>query len=211
MSTYSQNPSADTKMRSNVPTTNDGTLNTLGVGENNASAQIIRSLVQFDLSSIASNATINSATLSVFEQGTDLTDNTRSFDVFRTLRAWTETGATWNTYDGTNNWTTAGCGGAGTDYNSTSLGSVSLPNPPAAEGTQYDVTLNTALIKELIDGTMTNNGFILKMQTETNDLHNLYSREASGAQAGYKPVLTIDYTIPGGAIVATRALLGVGG
>ena len=62
-------------------------------------------VIRFTLPGVLAGATINSATLSLCI--TDRTAN-KTVDVHRVLRAWTETGATWNTYDGTNNWGTAG-------------------------------------------------------------------------------------------------------
>lgn len=65
-----------------------------------------RALLQFNLSAIPSTDTVVSAKLLMF-LGSGTTSNATSLSVYQLTRAWT-TGATWNTYDGTNSWTTPG-------------------------------------------------------------------------------------------------------
>ena len=112
MTTFSdQALTADTYIADDAPTTNHGTENGLYGGEWNGGAQVARTLLKSDLSSIPTSATVLSATLSLWVAA-DYADNTRTYRVFRQKRAWTEAGATWNKYDGTNDWQTAGGFGA---------------------------------------------------------------------------------------------------
>lgn len=64
-------------------TTNFGTETGRRIGEGNGSTNDLnRSLIKFDLSSIPSNATITSATLSLWTTN-DLADNDRTIRVYR--------------------------------------------------------------------------------------------------------------------------------
>jgi hypothetical protein len=191
MSTVTLNPSSDTFIDANSPTTNfDGNTN-IDVGEYNAGSERRRTLIKFDLSSIPAASVVNSATLRLYNTGTDLTDNSRTFDVYRVRRAWIAGQATWNVYTTGNSWTTAGCGDTTNDREGTALGSISCVNPPSA-GYQT-TTLTASSIQEMLNGgTFTNNGFVLIMQTENNDLQRFNAVET----ASNMPELIIDYTPP---------------
>ena len=68
-----------------------------------------RGVLSFDISAAAVSPAISSATLSVYSDGSGDTPGTSTFTAKRLTRTnWTEAGVTWNRYDGTNNWTTAG-------------------------------------------------------------------------------------------------------
>ncbi len=64
-------------------------------------------LLSFDLSALPSNATVSAATLTLRISNT----GPGSFPLYEALRPWTETGATWTTYDGTTPWASTGGGG----------------------------------------------------------------------------------------------------
>ena len=186
MASVTFNPTADAMILSDGTTTNYGTNTSLDVGEYNGGTSTRRSLLKFDLSSL-SGKVITSAVLRLYDSGTDYTDNTRTMYVNRMVRAWTEAGVTWNKYDGTNNWTAAGGFTNAADVEiSQSIGSISMPNPPAAG--YVEITLTTSEVQDWIDGTYSNNGLGLSMGTETNDMHNFTSRETAN-----KPELVIVY------------------
>ena len=69
----------------------------------------MRSIMNFDVSAVASR-TISAAELLRHKTGIADQANPWSADIKRCTRptTWTEAGITWNKYDGTNNWTTAG-------------------------------------------------------------------------------------------------------
>ncbi len=101
------------------------TANTGWIGERNDAAQIRRVLLKYAALSdgtIPPTATIISAKLFLYVNG-DYSSNARTLDVFRVLRAYNPAQATWNVYTTGNNWTTAGCGSAGNDYDNTVVGS----------------------------------------------------------------------------------------
>ena len=99
----------DAYLISNTPNSNTGTstdllTGTLFLGGNSI---YYRSLLRFDLSSIPSG--VSAATLTLTKAGSVLDSPPQTFACYRlTQTAWTETGVTWNRYDGTNTWTSAG-------------------------------------------------------------------------------------------------------
>jgi hypothetical protein len=192
--------SVDTFIDSSTPTTNYGTGVFMGVGEVNAATEITRSLIKWDLSSIPPSATITSATLSIYIQGNlGANANDRSVYAYRVLRAWTEAGATWNKYDGTNDWGTAGCSNTTSDREATDIGSAavakSLPN-----GTEIQISLTPSKVQEWISGALTNNGILLKDDVEVDEEYNYHTHE--GATANLRPKLVINYIVPGGVLTA---------
>ena len=190
MSQVTLNPTADTYLTALTPDTNNDAI-TFDVGEwNGGVGDVRRTLIKFDLSSIPNSSIITVATLRVYDTGSDLTSNTRTMFANRSKRAWTETGATWNKYDGTNNWATAGGGTNADDVELANIGSVSMPDPPVAQ--YYEISLAASKIQEWLSGIFTNNGLMLSMGTETDDLHRLDSSEGTN-----KPELVITYPTPG--------------
>lgn len=190
MASYSQNPSIDTYIANDAPTTNHGTEGSFFVGEWNGGSQVARSLVKFDLSSIPAGSLVTAASLTLTIVS-DFSDNARTLSVYRVLRAWNETQATWNVYTTGNNWGTAGCANTTSDRESSAIGTATQPN--ASSGTVV-VTLNAASIQEMITGgVFTNNGFLLQVASESNDMIGYGAREATLAN---RPVLAITYSLP---------------
>ena len=142
-----------------------------------------RSIVQFDLSSIPSDATIDTATLRL-KTGSCVKGSCtgRTVWAYRLTQSWTETGSTWNTYDGSNNW-----GAAGGDYTTSGGGSSTVPSMGSWQ--QWDVQ---TIVQAWVDGTSTNYGFLLRDSNEsysTNTAWTYSSREGAS-----DPQLYISYT-----------------
>ena len=181
----------DAYLSSKTSTTNYGAATIIAVGETNTDVNTFRSLLKFDLSSIPVGSTINSATLSV-KTVTDASTNERTYRVYRVLRVWVEAQTTWNIYSTGNNWGTAGCGNTTSDRESADIGSVLFTASETA-GTVKSFTLTADKVQEmLVDGAFTNNGFLIKADTEENDAYTLHSSE-NGAEAN-NPKLVINYT-----------------
>jgi hypothetical protein len=178
----------DSFIASNTATTNYGTNATLYIGESNSAASVARALIKFDLSSIPDHAHILSATLSLWNYA-DAANNARTLRAFRQLRAWTEAGVTWNRYDGSNDWQTAGGFGA-SDCEQTDCGSLALSATEAAG--EKIITLDTAKIQEMVAGAFVNNGFLLKVDTEGDDQYAY--RSSDYATAADRPKLTVVYS-----------------
>ena len=149
-----------------------------------------RSLIKFNLASIPANATITSATLILrlnYQGGT--TSNTMS--VYPLLKNWTETGVTWNRYDGTNNWQTAGAGGA-TDRDTTSMGSRSFVS---SEPVGFKaIPLDVSTMQNYVNGTRANYGWLLKMDTESGFLYEFTTSDRY--IVANRPQLVVEYTLP---------------
>jgi YD repeat-containing protein len=182
---------------------NYGTASDLGVGEkNNATGSIGRSLIKFDLSSIPANATITSATLSLWTSQ-DLSDTDALINVYRLKTPFNETQATWNNAASGVSWQTAGASGAN-DRESTSIGSASiLANEPL--DTEKQILFDPAKIQEMVNGTFANNGFIIVSSIELNDRF-MYRSSDSGTTT-QRPKLVIQYTLGGPTPTATNAIV----
>lgn len=185
---------ADTSITARVPNFNNGASTEWGVGELNVAAGgPDRSLVIFDLSGIPAGASIHSATLSAWlnAAGNAFADNDATISVYRILSLWGEMTATWNKYDGVNNWGTAGCSNIVTDREAVSVGSAPLQTTDAINS-RHDFTLTAGAIEEWLSGVLTNNGILLKTDAELNDMYNFCSR--THATVGQRPKLTIVYS-----------------
>lgn len=180
---------------SSQPTYNTGAY-TLGcwIGETNAAAVTYRTLLKMDLSSIPETAKIVSCKLH-FRIKADLTNTARDFKVYRLKRNWAEgtgsfsasgDGATWNTYDGTNGWQTAGGFGAN-DCEQTAIGIGHVVDASPLNGNPFEFTLNVTSKAELDLGY----GWLIKADTESNDCVQFFnSNDATEAQ---RPALFVSY------------------
>lgn len=182
--------SADTMMSSANPTTNYGSDVNFQIGEFNAGVNTGRALLKPDFSVIPAGNTIISAILKLTPIA-DFSDNARTLRVYRCLRNWVELQATWNIFSTGNAWATAGCGNNATDYDgAVELGNVSVPASPTLN-TPISITLLAAEIQKMFDGTYSNYGFFLKVDTETDDMISYASR--SNGTVAYRPVLSVLY------------------
>lgn len=181
----------DTFLYDDSATTNYGTNVTLFVGDTGGARY--RTLIKFaGLSdgTIPPGAVISAATLSLYCYGEN-SGNARTLRVFRLKRAWVEAQATWNIYSTGNNWQTAGGFGAN-DCEQTDIGSRAF-SATETTGEYKDFSLTVADIQAIVNGTWTNNGFLIKADTESNDRYSFYSSD----NAANKPKLTITYSIAG--------------
>lgn len=186
-----QGNSIDSYIQNTAPTTNYGTSILLLTGE---ASNINRFLIKWDLSSIPSNAIVSSAVLSIYVNS-DYSNNARTLSAYRVLRVWTEAGVTWNKYDGSNDWGTAGCSNTTSDREATDIGNASVGANPVV-GSEIAITLTASKVQEWISGSLTNNGLLLKVDTENADSMWYHSHE--GTTANLRPKLVITYTLGGG-------------
>jgi hypothetical protein len=162
---------------------------------------IVKSLVEFNLSSIPSGATITGATLRLVHGTSSFNESGDPFttNIKRLTRSWVEgtacdasqTGsATWLSA-GTTNWTTAGGDAASTVYGSFVGGAAD------AVGTVYTINVMN-LVNEWYNGTNTNYGLMLEPGTDPNggdEWYEIWSDDASNSND--RPQLIITYTLPG--------------
>ena len=124
MPTLVLNPSADTYIASNAAAVNYGALPTFLVGNNKIinplpappTYEIWKGLLKFDLSAIPLNAYVFSASLSIYDLGTDLSSDL-PVSIYSILQNWIELQATWNERTTGVSWSGAGCSVDNADYN----------------------------------------------------------------------------------------------
>ena len=185
--------SADNYMFQPSPTLNQGSDTSIGVGETKFAAELARSWIKPDFSSISAGATFSTAVLKLTPTA-DNSSNARTMRAHRCLVAAVEAQQTWNVYSTGNNW--PGSGGAstsGTDYDATEMGNGSIPASPTLNTQMTAVTFTAAELQKLYDGTYTNNGIILFVDTQNNDQIVYTSKE--NATSAYRPIITIGYYI----------------
>lgn len=187
-----------------VATWNYGANALTGIGEVSG---VYRTLIKFDLSSLPVNATISAATLSLYASADNAT-NARTFRVYRQKRLWLEgtrtgaadspaTGATWNRFDLTNSWQTAGGFGAN-DCEQTAIGSRDFTASETLnqfKDFSLTPTTKTGLDYGLEQGGSAT-GWMLKADTESADEYSFATSDDT--TAANRPKLVIVYTLPGG-------------
>jgi nitrogen fixation protein FixH len=146
------------------------------------------SFIKWDVSSIPSNATITSAILAYNVNNT----SANPFTVFRSLRPWVETEATWNIYSTGNAWGLAGSLSSSTDFVNTALGTM---GPHASLGFA-STTLNAsgiAAVQGWVNGTFPNYGFYITPASSAST-DGLGLSQSENATASLRPTLVITYT-----------------
>lgn len=140
-----------------------------------------RGLLEFDITSIPASSNVSSAILSLWVE-TVVTNDTLA--IHRVTQAWTETGSTWNKYNGTDNWASAGG-----DFAVTASATFTAGLVDEAE-VQVDIT---SLVQEWVNGTA-NNGMIVKMDSESGASKGGIFHSSDSATAGKRPKLVVTYT-----------------
>jgi hypothetical protein len=190
---------ADTYLSAAATTTNYGTSAQLQVDGTTGTARRT-TLLKWDVSSIPVNAKINTASIAV--NVTD--DSTIAYPLYDVVKAWTEGGATWATYDGTNAWGTAGASGT---TGNVDRGITNLWNSSTSSFTPTGVrtvSLNSdgvAMVQQWVTGG-TNNGVIIQQYSGTTNTLYFDSKEGTTA-----PTLNINYCLPNNTAPAAPVLV----
>ena len=183
---------------STAPTANYGGLISIIAGEHNVNVdKIYRILIDFDFTSVPDS--FSGAKLVLYNDSNSA-NNTRKIQIFKLKRSWTEgtrvgtgvaNGATWNTYDGLNNWTAAG-GFHADDCEQTPIAELEIAHDyPINQYVEIPFTVTTK-------AAITNGyGWLIKMETEDADSHTFRSDE----HATYKPYLKIITSSPDGELI----------
>ena len=136
-------------------------------------SQARRALIQFGLSAIPSGSVINSATLEMY--ATSATGNPQ-INLHRVTSSWTESGVTWNNQP---------------SYDAAIVSSLT------SSGTGWKVWDVKSLIEGYLNGTYTNDGILLKCNTETGTTTvNKVFASRENSNTSQRPVLRINYTPP---------------
>jgi len=173
----------DSDLNQAAATTNTGTTTTMRV--NNRNAQLIRTVISFDLSQIPSNAKVRYAGLQLY-----MTANTGvAFDtgVYRLTKGFNEAQVTWNVNQTGTNWATAGG-----DFASTLYGNISV----SATINVWDEWNITRLVQEWVNGSSVNYGMILMNSSRSLNTTNTKTFASSDyAASANRPILIINYSI----------------
>jgi len=138
---------ADTWIDAVSPDLNLGSLDSVEVRVLNlggAKSEIARTLLYAAIPPEVISASIYAAFLCIYWNFIDASATATIYRVIRT--GWTETGATYNKYDGVNVWGTAGCSNTTTDYDATE--NVGFVTPAAVSWQEIPIT---AWLKDIID------------------------------------------------------------
>jgi len=172
----------DTWLNSDYPTTNYGTIDQGHLQYNTQDRQLHR----FDVSSIPSNATVTSATISFYVY--NVAGGTPSVSCYRVLTHWDEMQATYNNRLTSNAWGTPGLS-SGTDYDATAVGTSGSIS--AAGWVSFTAT---SLVQGWVNGSYANEGVMYKEGT-TGHLYT-YMREYA-IDTSKRPKLDVTYTTGG--------------
>lgn len=174
---------SDTYINEGAATTNYGTVDTLMLDGNDGTEFSSAALMKFDLSSIPAGSVILSATLIL----NSINATAASYPIYRLLRNWNASQATWNNYATGSAWTTAGAQGAGTDYDATTLGNVTGGTGATS------IALNAAgvgVVQSWVNGNLSNFGMITRNYAVTDGFD--FSSD-DHATASNHPRLVVNY------------------
>lgn len=188
-----------TYIYSSGATTNYGSATTAYVG-NASTTSYARALIRAsDLSAIPSGATVTSASIRCYNYGEGAGSPSDYITrAYRVLRNWGEGTVTWNTYDGSNSWSTAGCASEGNDRSATVSGSGDWS---ATSGWLADVTGSQLAtdITQMRAGTLDNYGWILVssgMEGTADSYQRIDSDDSTTASE--RPYLYVEWTTSSG-------------
>jgi hypothetical protein len=162
--------SQDTYIASGVPDGNYGSASNLAIGYSSSGPQAMRMLLQFNLSGIPANATVNNATVYIYQYAASGISN-MGFQAQYAVSPWNEFNATWN--------------------NANFIGGTSLPvgNFPSTLGW---LSINsTNLFRTWVNGTEPNYGLII---TGNEDPAANSSRYFYSSNSNNRPYVDITYT-----------------
>lgn len=184
----------DTYLRTDNPTTNNGSDVLLAVGDDaTLSPQVYRTLIKYDLSPIPVNSVILFASLFLTTER-DRSTTTRDYKIYRVLRDWVELQATQNIWKTANNWTTPGAGSNGNDVDYSTIWATTSFGPTIANNTPMEFAFSPTGLIELskyVDGINPNYGWMIKADTELADAYFFHSSNA--VTSSFRPRLLIKY------------------
>lgn len=190
--TFTSQPDAtdgvDTYIYEFLPTTNNGTFTSVLVSSAGGDRRI--GLIKFDCSGIPSGASAITATFYNYSDSTFGSGTYTYHSVASGNSGWTEGGATWNTLDGSSSWAgSSGCLTAGTDYESSAIGSGSHSIIPNAENA---VSLTLSRVEGWFGASNTNYGIRISTSGSSSGF-----RSSDYSTASLRPKIVIDYTSGG--------------
>ena len=180
----------DTYFAQGTPTTNFDGNTVYSIGEFDTNAN--RAWIKPDFTSLPYSVQFLSATLKLTPTA-EVSTNARTMRAHRCLRDVVSNQATWNIWKTANNWGTAGASGSGTDYEATEMGhsNTQISASPTLNVQLDAINFDAALLQNLQNGTYTNNGIVLFVDTQSSDRVSYASKDH--ATSAYRPIITITY------------------
>jgi len=189
--------------------TNYGTETLTGANYYNTN-QLMNTLIHFDTSDIPNGATFSQGDLILYA----CAYYGGKFYMNRMTRTnWTEDGATWNKYDGTNAWTTAGG-----DFTTTNRAYIALASRGNWTTYASETWSSAQLIQDCYDNQSKNVHLLISTEEVSYRDARFYSKEH--ATTASRPKLTVTYTVAAGpanlksynglAIASMKSIMGLG-
>ncbi|GEM_PF-4678861 len=178
----------DTYLSAASTNTNYGTSTTLEVDRTTGTSRRT-ALLRWNLSSIPTDATVVSATISL--NVTNTTD--REYYLYDLRRNWVENSATWNRYNATNNWTTAGAASTTGDRYDTNLWDATTTSFNSTGIKTVALNSSGVSVIQGLVGVASPNGLIIQNYTGMTSNNLVFS--SSEATAANRPKLNIRYSI----------------
>ena len=146
---------------------------------------IIRSLMEFDLSSIPQNATVTDARLSLYNDPTSGENAGQHSSLSgsnvavlqRITSSWSESTVTWTNQPPT-----------------TSLNQITLPQSTSAHQDYINIDVTT-VANDMVQNPASNHGFMIKLVTESYWRAMIFA-SSDNANAAKRPSITVTYTVP---------------
>lgn len=153
-----------------------------------------RVLIKFDVSDIPTDSICSSATMSLYTYaGLGTGDTWTAYPILLANANWTETGATWNTTNGSDTWAgSSGCSTAGTDYSSSSIGSCVM-NEDFVNENQFSLT--PSIVKTWFGVSNQNYGMVITTDSALKTLFVYTSDETTNT--AQRPKLVVVYSLGG--------------
>lgn len=182
-----ENSVKDTDIRSLAPGDNFAT-SPINIGELNiGTSDRRRTLLEFDLSSLPRDITVDSATITLTVKA-DYATNAGTIDVYYVKRNWNESGATWGRYKYMTDWGDPGADGPG-DIGSTPIATATTTATQAV-GDEITFTItDTSAILQMVLGNYY--GFMFKTAGEDNDGYQYYASNETVETR--RPKIVINY------------------
>lgn len=195
----------DTFISEGSATTNFGSASYMEVNKYTSGGWNMGLVKATGIASLPATAVISAVSLYVRVNAADLADGTYVISAKRLLRNWVTAEATWNIWSTSNNWTTAGAQGNGTDRVTTAT--FATAGLGLTTGYKQLVGNATAVsdVQAMLAGGTANYGWLLERTDAANDFafRNLDSSQNSD---GARPYLEVTYTLGGSRRVGGKRL-----
>ena len=171
------------------PTTNQDA-QTLGCDVGFGAGTHRHSLLTFTGLNNLGAGTVTSAIVSLYPYNSDTASTIHTITFKRALLDWGETTATWNTHDGSTNWTTAGCLSDGNDRSATVSETLSSNDTTGAYQDSNDNAQIRSDCEDMRDSPSVNYGWHMERTDDFGDNEFRYYRD-SEASDGERPYITV--------------------